>query len=318
MQPEIEKIIGTLEILTQPSLRCNLPGHEYAANFVPFVWDVSEWGNFNIRNLCLSNGWLEITDADATVKQWQNMKYPRNFPDFNVSLEQRNLWRNKIDFLFQLLQNNLTTLESFFLVFKFEVDGGIYLPGMLIGETKDGDWVGVSHTIYKETEITQEIIDRSEQIEIDSNILLEENTVDLIAKIQAITSELGTINFSGDRGGGDYPYNYDHKIVLTAAKTKELVFEKILQATECLEINHFYSFHPDIEYLRDWCYFQENEAEKMYHRYNTINRFFQHTFEQTFIYRFSFWTRECIYVLGQTQGKNLAGVYIEGDFTYNP
>ncbi|NER04317.1 MAG: hypothetical protein F6K17_17725 [Okeania sp. SIO3C4] len=144
------------------------------------------------------------------------------------------------------------------------------------------------------------------------------NTLYLIAKIQAITSELSTIHFSGDRGGGDYPYNYDHKIVLTAAKTKELVFEKILQATEFLEINYFYSFHPDIEYLRDWCYFQENEAEKMYQRYNTINRFFQQTFEQTFMYRFSFWTQECIYVLGKTPGKNLVGLYLYSEFIYNP
>ncbi|NER07412.1 MAG: hypothetical protein F6K17_35030, partial [Okeania sp. SIO3C4] len=198
MQPEIEKILGTLEILTQPFLRCNLPCH-HGGNFVPFAWDVSEWGKFNICNLCRSNGWLQITDPDATVKQWQNMEYPRHFPDFNVSLEQQNFWRNKIEFLFQLLQNNLTKLESFLLIFKFDSHGGIYLPGIIIGETKDGDWIGVSHTIYKETEILPEIIYRSEQIEIDSRILMGKNTLYLIAKIQAITSELSTIHFSGDR-----------------------------------------------------------------------------------------------------------------------
>ena len=92
MQPETEKLLGTLELLTQPSLNFHLPDHQDGGNFVPFAWDVSEWGKFNIRNLCLSNGWLQITDADVTVKKWQNMEYLRYFPNFNVSLEQQNLW----------------------------------------------------------------------------------------------------------------------------------------------------------------------------------------------------------------------------------
>ena len=316
MQPEIEKIIGTLELLTEPPLSFDLPGHENGGNFIPFAWDVSEWGKFNTRNLCLSNGWLQITDADATVKDWQNMEYPRYFPDFNVSLEQQNFWRNKIEFLFQLLQNNLTKLESFFLLFQCDRHGGISLPGVIIGETKDGDWIGIGQSVYKETKIPPEIIYRSDQIKTDTDALLGKNTWDFIAQIQAITSELGTIYFDG--GSSDYPYSYEHKFVYTAAKTKELVFEKILQATEFLEINLFYSFYPDIDYLRDWCFSNENKAEEAYQRYNTINRFFQQTFEQIFIYRFSFLVQECIYVLAQTLGKNLVGLYLDSKFTYNP
>ncbi|MGB3513212.1 MAG: hypothetical protein WBA93_29165, partial [Microcoleaceae cyanobacterium] len=330
MQPEIEKILGTLELLTQPSLTFDLPYHEDGGNFVPFAWDVSEWGKFNIRNLCRSNGWLQITDADATVKDWQNMEYLRYFPDFNVSLEQQNFWRNKIELLFQLLQNNLTKLESFFLRsklksycwhFKSSDYRTIDLPGMIIGETKNGDWIGISHTFYKLTEIPPEIIYRSEEIETEPDILLEENTLDLIAKIQAVTSDLGTIHLAGDFGGG-YDYTYDHKFVFTVAKTKELVFEKIIQATKCLEINQFYSLYPNMTYLEEEyysCYGLDknelsSEFEDLSERYNIINRLFQQIFDQTFIYRFSFWIQEYIYVLGQTPGKNLAGLYLESEF----
>lgn len=130
---------------------------------------------------------------------------------------------------------------------------------------------------------------------------------------------------AGDFGGG-YPYTYNHKFVFTVAKTKELVFEKILQTTKCLEINQFYSLYPNMTYLEKNYYrchgLAKNEIssefEDLSERYNIINRFFQHNFDQTFIYRFSFWIQEYIYVLGQTQGKNLAGIYIESEFTYNP
>lgn len=339
MQPEIEKILGTLELLTQPDLDFDLPDHQDGANFVPFTWDVSEWGKFNIRNLCLSNGWLQMTDADATVKQWQNMEYIRYLPDFDVSLEQQNIWRNKIELLFQLLQNNLTKLESFFLRSNLKSDCWFYsdnsddysdartidLPGIIIGETKNGDWIGISHIFYKLTEIPPEMIYRSEEIETEPDILLEENTLDLIAKIQAVTSDLGTIHLDGDFGGG-YDYTYDHKFVFTVAKTKELVFEKILQATKCLEINQFYSLYPKMTYLEEDYYrgygLAKNELssefEDLSERYNIINRLFQQIFDQTFIYRFSFWIQEYIYVLGQTPGKNLAGLYLESEFTYNP
>ncbi|NES70904.1 MAG: hypothetical protein F6K24_39685, partial [Okeania sp. SIO2D1] len=185
MQPEIEKILGTLELLTQPDLYFELPYHENGGSIFPFTWDVSKWGNFNIRNLCLSNGWLQITDADATVKQWQNLEYLRSFRYFDVSdvsLEQQNIWRNKIENLFQLLQNNLTKLESFFLAsqlksycwhLKLNDDTSYYrtidLPGIIIGETKNGDWIGISHTFYKLIEIPPEMIYRSEEIETESD-----------------------------------------------------------------------------------------------------------------------------------------------------
>jgi hypothetical protein len=338
MQPEIEKILGTLELLTQPNLDFDLPDRQNGGYFVPFAWDVSEWGNFNIRNLCRSNGWLKITDADATVKQWQNLEYLRYFRDFDVSLEQQNIWRNKIENLFQLLQNNLTKLESFFLrsnlkslCWHLELNDdtcgyqSIDLPAIIIGETKNGDWIGISHTFYKLTEIPPEIIYRSEEIETEPDILLGENTLDLRAKIQAVTSDLGTINLTGDFGGG-YPYTYDHKFVFTVAKTKELVFEKILQATKFLEINRFYSLYSNKTYLKKQYYrihgLYNNQLsskfEDLSERYNKINHLFQQNFDQTFIYRFSFWIQEYIYVLGQTPGKNLVGLYIESEFTYNP
>lgn len=313
MQPEIEKILGTLELLTQPDLDFDLPYHEDGGNFVPFVWDVSEWGNFNIRNLCLSNGWLQKTDADATFKEWQYLEYIKSFPDFNLSSEQQKFRENSIKKLFQFLENNLEYLESFILDYHSD---RIYakFPGFIIGRTKSGDWIGIGQTFYKETDIPKNTIYCSPQISINSENL-EENTLNLIAKIQEIISELGTIYFSGDLGGG-YLYTYEHKFVCTAAKTKELVFAKIIQASEILEFNQFYNFYPNADYLQDW--YRDDNYQELSQRYDTINRFFQHTFEEIFMYRFSFWAQEYIYVLGQTPGGNLVGLYLNSEFVYNP
>ncbi|NEP80472.1 MAG: hypothetical protein F6K39_21265 [Okeania sp. SIO3B3] len=313
MQPEIEKILGTLELLTQPSLCFDLPGHEDGGNFVPFAWDVSEWGKFNIRNLCLSNGWLKITDVDATFKEWQYLEYIKHFPDFNLSLEQQNFRENSIKKLFQFLENNLEYLESFILDYHSDRTYTKF-PGFIIGRTKSGDWIGIAQTVYKETKIPENMISRSPQISINSENL-EENTLNLIVKIQEIISELGTIHLSGDLGGG-YLYTYEHKFVFTTAKTKELVFEKIIQASEILEVNQFYNFYPNANYLQDW--YRDNNYQELSQRYDTINRFFRHTFEETFMYRFSFWTQEYIYVLGKTPGKNLVGLYLDSEFIYNP
>ncbi|GGA06805.1 hypothetical protein [Okeania sp. KiyG1] len=269
MQPEIEKIIGTLELLTHPHLRFDLPGHEDGGNFFPFAWDVSEWGKFNIRNLCLSNGWLKITDADATFKDWQHLEYIKGFPDFNLNSEEQKFRENSIKKLFQFLENNLEYLESFILDYHSDYAYAKF-PGFIIGRTKSGDWIGIGQTFYKETAIPKNTISCSPQISINSENL-EESTLNLIAKIQEIISELGTIHFSGDLGGG-YLYTYEHKIVFTTAKTKELVFEKIIQASEILEVNQFYNFYPNADYLQDW--YRDDNYQELSQRYDTINRFF--------------------------------------------
>ncbi len=62
-----EQILGTLQVLTEAHLSCNLPYHEDGGFLIPFVWNVAEQGEFNILNLSHEKGWLRITDVDATV-----------------------------------------------------------------------------------------------------------------------------------------------------------------------------------------------------------------------------------------------------------
>ena len=316
MHSETEQLLATLEILTEPSLPFDLPGHEDGGYIFPFVWDVSEQGEFNVMNLSRANGWLQLTDADATIKNWQEMEYLKYFPDFSLDANEKTTRENKIANLFQLLSANVRQMQSFIL------KGGSYpdtdaSPRLVIGQTEDGDWIGVCPTVYKETHIPQKQIERSPLPEVLSGRPLGNNTLDLISRLEAIISELGIIDVSG-AFGGEYGYSYSHQMTVVAAKTKELVFEKALQLSRTLEINEFHSFYPDNKKFYELYCDDYNRAKELFLRYDTIHQFMKQSFEKILMYRFSFWDLEHIYVIGQTPLGNWAGLHLRSVFVYNP
>lgn len=315
MHPETEQLLGILELLTEPSLPLNLPDHD-GAFIVPFIWDISEQGEFNVMNLTRVEGWLQLTDADVTIESWQEMEYLKYFPDFSMDAGDRNIRKNIIANLFQVLNHELQELQSFVL------KGCLYpepdaSPSFIIGQTQDGDWIGVCPTFYKETYIPQEHIDRSPLSKEVFDLSLGDRTLNLISQLEAIISELGAINVSGDFGAG-YCYDYAHQITIASATTQELVFEKALQLSNTLEIHQFNAFYPDLTNLYDFYYDDYEGTNTPSCRYDKINQFMKHTFEETFMYRLSFWDRENIYAIGKTRLGNWAGFQLKSLFVYNP
>ncbi|BAY61087.1 hypothetical protein NIES22_11480 [Calothrix brevissima NIES-22] len=312
MQPKTEQILATLQVIIEPQSGFNLPGHESGGSISPFVWELSQNGEFNILNLSLEKGWLKLTDIDATIKNWQTMDYASNFNSFSLNLNEKTAWASKIEILSQLLIQNLQDLES------FNVKTSSYFPdddlvGLIVGKTTDGNWIAVFHTLYKETKIPQEQLSRSPVIHHISAQALRENTLNIVSQLQAITSDMGTIHLAGDIGGGYY-YNYDYQIVYGAAETKEAAMAQALQASGMLEIGIFHKFFSEKEYLPRWA----NNLEAKYAKYDKLNKFLHHTFAEVMMYRFSFWTQENIYIIGETSGGDWAGLYIESEFVYNP
>ncbi|MBN3890704.1 MAG: hypothetical protein HWQ43_16575 [Nostoc sp. JL31] len=164
MQPETEQILGTLEVIIEPNSNFNLPGHEDGGYISPFVWKVSEYGEFNILKLSIFKDWLQLTDVDKTIVSWQEMEYLKTFNNFDFKKYEKNNRSNTIKVLFKMLSDKLQNLESF--------DLKVYcylLPntsiGIIVGKTIDSDWICVCPTIYKETEISQQQIFRSEQLQ---------------------------------------------------------------------------------------------------------------------------------------------------------
>ncbi|MEH2368117.1 hypothetical protein [Nostoc sp.] len=321
MQPETEQILGTLQVIVEPYLTVDLPGHENGGTIVPFVWDVSEQGEFNVINLCLANGWLQLTDVDKRIRSWQKMEYAKSFYDFYLGVEEENLRKNIFEYLLQFLHINLQDLEAFlqdlesFSSMPYSCSRGVVLPGLVIGRTTDGTWICICPTVYKETAIPQELIYRSPLSQSTSSQLFAENTLNLISQLEAITSELGIISLEGDLGGGYY-YNYDHQIVYDVAVSKELAFEQAFQKAGILELKQFHSLYQDKNYLGE--YYEGYKLEKVFAKYEQINNFFKQTFSEVIMYRFSFFTQEHIYIIGQNNPGDRVGLYLNSEFVYNP
>ncbi|WP_414625002.1 hypothetical protein [Calothrix sp. CCY 0018] len=219
-----------------------------------------------------------------------------------------------------LLTNNLQKLETFNVTSSYE-----YNFGLVVGKTIDGDWIGVSPSIYRETHIPQKQIYRTPQNQDFSLERISQNTKNLVSQIDAIISELGTINI-GSEGGG-YVINYDYYMVYAASKTKESALEKTLQASKMLEISRFHSFYSDKQYFQEWEFVDElDKQDLMYQKYNQINQFMNQTFPKVMMYRFSFEIFEKIYIIGEIENgvseampeAYRAGIYIKSEFIYNP
>lgn len=304
-----EQIFGTLQVLTEADLPCYLPYHENGGFLIPFVWNVAEQGEFNILNLSREKGWLRITDFDAIVNSWQEMEYLQSFPGFSLDSAEKASRKGSFSDLFQLLSTYSHDCAAFILT------GGEYLPspGIVVGQTRDNDWICISPTVYKPTEIPNELISRYPLPAPTPLKPLGENTLDLQTRIQSITSKLGSIHIAREEGG--YYFNHDHRFIHSASDMKESAITKALQASGTLEIHQFNGFYTDQTYLNDWF---DGDVVQIYSRYEQINQFLKQHLSNLIFYRCSFWTQEHIYVIGQTQLGNWIGLYLESEFVYNP
>ncbi|MGB3761498.1 MAG: hypothetical protein WBA07_34820, partial [Rivularia sp. (in: cyanobacteria)] len=210
-EKETKKILGTLELLLESCPCINIPGHEDGGYIYPFVWETSKQGDFNALNLSLSKGWLKLTKNDAIRTSSQAIEYAKSFNNFSINEDEEEQRLEKIIALFRLLDNNLQELETFETHSYYYAEGSINL---IIARTIDGDLISVCPTAYIETYISQEQISRTLQEQKHNFDKFGENTKSLILEIEAITSELETINISGDFGEG-YTYDYAHSVVYT-------------------------------------------------------------------------------------------------------
>lgn len=310
MHPKTEQAYGTLELLIE-KLSFNLPGHEDGGYIYPFVWEETVQEEFNIFNLCQSKNWLKITDTDAVINSWQHLEYAKYFHAFSLNPEQIKTWEDNIKSLRQIINNNLDGLESYI----FTLGSYGESPNIIIGKTKDNDWIGIAPTIYVETKISQEIIQRSPINETSKIQSFGENTLSLETKLKAILSKLGSISMNDDFGGGYY-YSYTHKIVYGIGTTKELALENTLQKIGMLEVSNFQGLYCDCQYLNEYACDFNNTA--IYQKYNRINQFIKENFSEVIMYRLSSWIDENIYIIGQINNSDRVGFYLKSSFVYNP
>ncbi len=69
MNPQTEQLLGTLEVITETRIEFWLPNTDIAY-LVPFVWDVTQKGEFNFINFGLDERWITGTDIEVAIEGW--------------------------------------------------------------------------------------------------------------------------------------------------------------------------------------------------------------------------------------------------------
>jgi hypothetical protein len=345
-----EEIFNELELLVD-RLPFNLPYHEDGGVVYPFAWNSSVQGEFNIFNLFRANDWIEVTDTDSVIKQWKGLKYARAFRDLSLRKPEVKAWQDGVETLAQEI-GKLTNLQAY----DFRLKGDYISPsGIIIAQNNQGDWIGITSTVYVESGIPKEVVDLSpldlpklEAEQNNSDIAVDSGQKKIISlmpkapkpkhskntkcndyldgcntspQIVTIISKLKGIELSGDFGS-DYSYSYTYKMEIGMGKTHEVALQNTLKASGMLTINKFNTIYKNRDDFPDYyCDDSEEEVKDIFDRYAKITELLKQELVTPLVYRISSCIRENIYIIGEAneseKGDKL-GIYIKSSFVYNP
>ena len=335
MKPETEQTLATLEVILQKGLWFMPPYHEDGGYFKPYIWDSEKQGVFSPLSLIRSEGWIQETDLEEVIKNWQwseqtglaakgilkdgepsciedNEDEADILIDEDTKLVRAKIYQN----LFELLSNKVSNLQAFVLSCDF-----YYSLSVLIGQISEKKWVAISPTVPLETPFyfDDEIVCEAYSIKNNVSQLISSSSLEL--EIQKHINKLSSIKIYGWYDGG-YNNTHEYKIVSATGESKEIALENLLLESKLLEIYQFNSF--EISELLECCH--DDEAREIEMKSNQLNKFFKHNFPETLLYRFCFWDYEHLYILGETGDRDDAlrplrdrvGVSLHSQFTYNP
>lgn len=343
-----EEIFDRLEILVD-KLPFNLPNHEDGGHVYPFVWNSHANGEFNIFNLFKVNNWIKPTDVNSVIKELLEFKYAEEFSPVILSDREAAHWHDGIEILSTVI-NSLIDLQAY----NFKLQEHRSASGIIIGQTTDGDWIGITSTVYVASFIDKEVIDFSilneSRLKIDDDKLasdLHQTKVmslmpqapkqkiskqikytqlagksDLLSQIATIILSLKdniAVQNSGDDG---YAMSLVYKIVYGTGKTIDAAWERTLQASHMLKTGEFKTiYHGDDELYERYCDYEQEEVDDIFGRYKEITELINQEGTNPFVYRISSWDSENIYILGSSNEgnrENRVGIYIKSNFVYNP
>lgn len=313
IHPNTEQIFATLELLVD-RLPFDLPCHEDGGYVYPFIWNSNIQGEFNTFNLCRLNNWIKLTDMALVIKQWQGLTYTKAFSESILNDAQIEAWQDGIRSLEQSI-NCLNNLQAY----DFQFPNDVSPNGIILGQTDDGHWLGITSTVYLASNIPKATLDFTQNFQPTLNI--EADRSHLSHQIAETISSLQSFDLSGDFGGG-YPYSYSHKMVYGIGKTRELAWESTLQASRMLErgkLNGIYQKNDDL--VDRYCDYGEEKINDVFGRYVNIAKLFRQELTNPIVYRISSWNSENIYIAGEIKNNsqgNLVGMYIKSNFVYNP
>jgi hypothetical protein len=263
--PNTEQIFASLELLVD-RLPFDLPNHEDGGYVYPFIWDSNIHGEFNTFHLCRSNNWIKLTDAALVIKQWQGLEYAKAFNDFSLNDTAIKAWQDGIRSLEQIISSmlsfdrRLNNLQPY----DFQLPNDVSPNGIILIQTDDGNWVGITSTVYVASDISEATLNFTPNIQPPLNI--DANRSHISHQIADIISSLQKIKMSGDFGGG-YPYSYSHQMVCGIGTTRELAWESTIQASGMLARGNLNTIYQRDDNLKGIVLFREETVLTSWYLY---------------------------------------------------
>ena len=322
MEAQTEQLVATLEVLTE-NLNFEVPReNDNYHPITPIIWQTATQGELNSFNLIVSQGLCRLTEAEKVIEKWLEIEV-RGTPtsddyyapepedrEYGLSNEIQAARKIKYQKLWELLSTELHNLKAYELS-RLESDYAYYI---IVGESKENDWLGISVTIPQQTQIKpEEIAFVPKQASFEST---KPSTRQLVANLEDIINNLPSMTIYGYHEGG-YDYTYKHKVIYSVAPTQAQVIET---AGDGIYVASFEGFYPEDDYFvaECMCDAKEIEAKELYQRYQILNKFLHQKLSNLTLFRFCFWDWDYIYILGETTISDWVGIQTTNEFVYNP
>jgi hypothetical protein len=316
MKPETEQTLRYLETLVD-GLYADYTFTSDAGDISQaFVWEVEEQGDFYFSKLLEVFGLLKSVSLDEFIARWQKA-YPHNSEEIN---QQCQLVLESVQS--HTVRTEIYELKNFGQLAGHQASdgfGGWDCVQFILGETGDGNWVGVSPRLKynpfnwtKETHIPREEYQASPA------------TNQFISYMMRISERLSPkcIQFLFSASNPDdsiYGFAEVEGIVCRAAKSKELLIEALLEAGSLLGAYPFKGFTISDDIEHDLKVLEERlkltglsqndqELVSKYRQSKTLKDFLVTELNGTVLYQLGY--SVCIrhYVFGQLANSDWAGV----------
>ena len=287
MKKKKKKLLATLEAIIEPLYAGSYGiGSEGSELFKALSRSIAEEGEFNFVKLMFSSNLVKRVELDELVLGWQVTNQDKqNSPEILSTCES----------LINLCRSHLTNIEAYqFNNYGDEVgdvaaDGytGYELFYFLIGQTKDGDWIGIS-PLFSEADSYDygEIYTREDRSPSTAAKSFLDNLEPIVKDFKP-----GIILYTPQASKG---------IILEVACDIECLIEKILESSHMLKTYHFRGFCDDEDVSRI-------EKERREYSFKELDEFFKNNLQDSRIYVLGNWADFRLYLIGKTQTGDWLG-----------
>ena len=291
MQTETEKLLGTLEILSDRA----------------FVWETEKEEELNLWHFILSQVSVKETDLDLVIKHWQNIEIwgtptdqkadgyeyapyreERKDDDWNDDLakERQKYYRE----LQKICQKNFKNLQAYILLTSSSEWGQLnFYISIIVAQTGNNNWICLAPVVEdlccsRKNMSKDRFIENIQDIQIDT--------------IDSILNKLTPITLYDYYYGG-YNQTHQHQIIKGVGTTKEKAIALALQESGMIV----------------W----QTEPAKHYGKNSDLlNKFMNQCLQDRACFRISFWGVCYIFDLGKTPVNDWIGIKNKVEFEYNP